>query len=238
LNHIINNRSNTKSGRNDLANVLMKELGGAQSTPEDNRLMIDEMKFMMSAGYFPISSTLSIFWHLIGRHPDYLIKIKKEIRDLPDDYKFTEHFYRNIPVTASAVFETMRLYPVAFSLWRKSKIECKIKGFVIPKGKAVCISLFNIHRNPKFWNDPNIFIPERFTEAESKNRPKHFFTPFGWGSRKCIGDHYAMMIIFLTIIKSLRKYEINILPGQKLEVKSIAIICPKKVLAKVSLREM
>ena len=234
---IVNERKRLSLEKNDLAQVLVDSLASETSSAKDRRLMLDEMKTMLAGGYFPISCSLSMFWHVIGHHPDYLLKIKKEIRQLPQNYQFNEHFYNDFPVTTKAIFEVMRLYPVAFSIWRKANVKCVIHGFEIPKGKTVCISLFNIHRNSKFWDHPDEFKPERFNDNESKKRPKHYFMPFGWGNRKCIGDHYAMMMMFLTIIRSLQTYDINILPGQKLEVKSAALMCPKKVLAKLNFKK-
>ena len=232
LNSIVKEKSNSNINKNDVADVLIESLSGPKASKEDKRLMLDEMKTMLAGGYFPIACSLSMFWYVIGQHPDYLLKLQDEVRNLPSNYEFTEHFYKDFPITTSAIFEAMRLYPVAFSIWRKSKIACNIDGIVIPKGKTICISLYNIHRNPKFWKDPNKFIPERFNDADSENRPKHHFMPFGWGNRKCIGDHYAMMIIFLTVIKTLKKFNIEIIPTDKLEVKSAALMCPKKVLSK------
>jgi cytochrome P450 len=232
---IIQERANSDKNRDDLANALISALGGPNSTRQDRRLMLDEMKTMLAGGYFPIACSLSMFWHVIGENPSYLQKIKDEVRSKPIDYVFNECFYQDFPVTSSAIFEAMRLYPVAFSIWRKAKIKCNIDGYIIPKGKTVCVSLFNVHRNPKFWNDPNKFMPERFNQEESKNRPKHHFMPFGWGNRKCIGDNYSMMIIFLSVIKTLMRYDVEIIPAPKLVVKSAALMCPEKVEARIKL---
>ena len=233
LNSIINERANSHANRDDLADTLIKALGKPESIAEDRRLMLDEMKTMLAGGYFPISCSLSMFWYAMGQNPNYFAKIKEEVRNLPKDYKFNIEFYQDFPKITSAILETMRLYPVAFSIWRKSIKKCNILGFDIPKGKTICISLFNVHRNPEFWNEPNKFKPERFNKLNSKNRPKHHFMPFGWGNRKCIGDHYAMMVIFLTIIKTLMRFDVEIVPTEKLEVKTAALLCPKKVDARI-----
>lgn len=232
---IVRNRLRLKELRNDLADTLINTLGNPKASSNDQRLMLDEMKTMLAGGYFPVACCLSVFWHVLGQHPGYFSKLKKEIRSKPIGYNFTEHFYRDFPITTKVIFETMRLYPVAFSIWRKSKIEQNIDGLCISKGKTICISIFNIHRNPKFWEDPDKFNPERFDEARSRNRPRHHFMPFGWGNRNCIGDNYAMMIIYLTIIRIIQKFDIEILPVQELKVKSAPLISPKKVYAKVSL---
>lgn len=235
LEPIIDKHIKQNSSKNDLVNILLNGLGNPNLTAKNRRLVIDEMMTMMAGGYFPISSALSLFWFTMGKHPKYLTKMENEIRSLPKDYEFSERFYNDFPITSSVIFESMRLYPAAFSIWRKSKIECEINGYVIPKGKSICISLFNIHRNPKFWDNPDDFIPERFNYSESKERPKHYFMPFGWGGRKCIGDHYAVMIIFLTVIKIIKNYNVSVIKSNKLEVKPLAIICPKKVEAKIEI---
>lgn len=234
LKPIVQNRLGLKELKNNFAYTLIKTLGKPDAPNSDQRLMLDEMKTMLAGGYFPVACSLSIFWHVLGQHPEYFLKLSKEIRSKPIGYNFAEHFYRDFPITTKVILETMRLYPVAFSIWRKSKIDQNIDGLFIPKGKTICISIFNIHRNPTLWEQPDRFIPERFDEEKSRSRASHHFMPFGWGNRSCIGDNYAMMVIYLTIIRIIQKFDVEILPRQELKVKSAPLISPKKVYAKVS----
>lgn len=234
LEQIISDRNKNDKKAIDMAGVLMEALDkDPDSTDYEKRIMLDEMKTMLAGGYFPVSCSLSMIWYTLGAYPEYLQKMKDEIRSLPNNYEFTPGFYKDFPITTSIIFEVMRLYPVAFSIWRKAKVDFKTQGYIIPKGKSICISLFNIHRHPEYWDSPNSFLPERFMDSGLNERPPHHFMPFGWGNRKCIGDHYAIMIIFLTIIRSLQKLEVTVI-HEPLKVRRAALICPKRIKAEIS----
>ncbi|MBT8288759.1 MAG: cytochrome P450 [Bacteroidia bacterium] len=230
LEKIINEMDCEQPNRDSMGCVLKNALGTKSSSSYDRRVMFDEMRTMLAGGYFPVSCSLSMIWYALGENPEYLDKMTREVRQKPVDYKFTADFYKDFPVTSACIFEAMRLYPIAFSIWRKAKIEFHTQGYTIPKNKSVCISLFNIHRHPEFWDDPEEFKPERFMDTQSRKRPKHHYVPFGWGNRKCIGDHYAIMIIFLTIIRTLQQFDLKII-HEPLKVRRAALICPKRVLA-------
>jgi len=233
LKDIIEHRESEKYEMDDMAGALIQALGGKASSKYKERIMLDEMKTMLAGGYFPISCSLSMIWYALGENPKYYEKMRQEIQSKPVNYKFHQNFYQDFPITSSIVFEAMRMYPVAFSIWRKAKVDFTTHGFIIPKGKSICISLFNIHRHPEFWENPNSFLPERFMNSESKERPRHHFMPFGWGNRKCIGDHYAIMIIFLTLIRTVQRFNVKIY-HEPLKVRRAALICPKRVNAKIS----
>ncbi|TXG38668.1 cytochrome P450 [Seonamhaeicola maritimus] len=233
LSPLLSKRLKSKRVKPDLIHALLQGLGSPDLFSKNRRLIIDEMKTMLAGAYFPTSSTLSLFWLMMGQNPKCFQKIKHEIKNTPEGYTFTSRFYKDFPETTKALFETMRLYPSAFSIWRKTKQKCTIKGYVFPKGKSVCISMLNIHRNPKYWKNPEEFNPERFNEINSKNRPKHYFMPFGWGPRKCIGDYFSIMVMHLAIIKILGKFDVEIIENQKLIPRPLAILCPDKVIAKI-----
>ena len=91
------------------------------------------------------------------------------------------------------------------------------------------ISIFNIHRHPDFWNDPDVLNPERFGAEEMSKRPKHCFMPFGWGNRNCIGDNYAMLIIFNAITRIVKNYQFSILPQSGLQLRNAPLMCPRTV---------
>lgn len=225
-----------ESKKSDMASVLIKALGTKTSSGFQRRVMLDEMKTMLAGGYFPISCSLSMIWYALGKYPDYYDKLKMEIASKPKDYQFNQNFYQDFPITTAIIFEVMRLYPVAFSIWRKAKNNFETNGYLIPKGKSICVSIFNVHRHPKMWKDPDEFRPERFMNSDAKKRPKHHFMPFGWGSKKCIGDHYAMMVVFLTLIRTIQHYDIHII-HEPLKVRKAALICPKKIMASIKLNK-
>lgn len=233
LEQVIDQNKDRSEEYSDLVQTLTRALGHEKSTDFEKTLLIDELKTMLAGGYFPVTCALSLIFYSLGGNPSNYAEIKQEIRSKPKAYRFTPNFYNDFPKTTASIFEAMRLYPAAFSIWRKAKCDFSISGYTIPKGKSVCISLFNVHRHPDYWTDPDEFNPDRFLSEESKRRPKHAFMPFGWGNRKCIGDHYAMMIIYLTVIRSLNLYEIDII-HEPLKVRRAALICPKRVLARVN----
>jgi len=235
LNPILDNRLKLRTRKHDMLNALIKEINGPTIAFGKRRLILDEMKTIMGAN-FANACALSMFWHVMGQHPDHLKEIVNEIRATPEDYRFSDHFYRDFPLTNNAIMEVLRLYPVAYSNWRKSVTDNIINGYLIPKGKTICVSLYNLHRNPEIWDRPNEFIPSRFDDEKIRNQPAHYFTPFGRGSRKCFGEHYAIMITFLTVIKVLQRFDIEILCKTELDLKPIALMCPKSVNAKVKVK--
>lgn len=224
------------SNNEDMASVLIKALGTKTASDYQKRVMLDEMKTMLAGGYFPVSCSLSMIWYALGKFPEYFDKMKKEIVSKPKDYQFYHDFYQDFPTTSAIIFEVMRLYPVAFSIWRKAKNDFETGGYLIPKGKSICISIFNVHRHPNIWEDPDVFNPERFMNSKGNKRPKHHFMPFGWGSKKCIGDHYAIMVIFLTLIRAIQRYDIQVI-DKPLEVRKAALLCPKKIMAEIGINK-
>lgn len=233
---IIAQRRGNGNNNNDLTATLINALGDPSASETDKRLMLDEMKTMLIGGYFPVACNLSLFWYVLGQYPEYLKHLYREVENIPFDYKFDPHFYKDFPILTKTLYETMRLLPATFSIWRKSKFDQMVNGVRIPKGKVICLSILNMNRNPKIWESPDEFDPERFNKENIKQRPKHYFMPFGWGNRKCIGDHYAMLVVYLTIIRIIQKFNITIIPNQELELKKAPLMSPKKLYAKVQLK--
>ena len=156
----------------NMAYVLNSNLGGHNQNSLKKRLMIDEMKTMLGGLHFPICSSLSMYWHTLSRNIRYYDWIKEEIHNIPKNYVFNTRFYDDFPRTTATIFEAMRLNPIAFSIWRKAKVDFNTQGITIPKGKSVCISLYNIHRHPEFWNEPDRFDPTRFLPERAKTHKR------------------------------------------------------------------
>lgn len=88
------------------------------------------------------------------------------------------------------VKETMRLYPSVPIMGRATVQETELSnGLILPKATQITIHVFDIHRNPKFWDSPEEFKPERFSPENSQNRHTYAYIPFSAGQRNCIGKN-------------------------------------------------
>lgn len=87
--------------------------------------------------------------------------------------------------------EALRKYPPVPNLTRKAIKPFKFpdSNFTLAKGLQVVIPVYGIHNDPKYWSEPEKFIPERFTEEEKRKRPQYAYIPFGAGPRLCIGKN-------------------------------------------------
>ncbi|XP_017867894.1 PREDICTED: cytochrome P450 4p1-like [Drosophila arizonae] len=99
--------------------------------------------------------------------------------------------------------ETMRLYPSAPSISRQTTKDTELaNGLILPANAQIVLNMYELHRNPKYWNSPEEFQPERFLPENSKDRHTYAYMPFSAGQRNCIGQKYAMLEIktFMTVI--------------------------------------
>jgi cytochrome P450 len=105
----------------------------------------------------------------------------------------------------------MRLFPPAYISDRVCIEDDQYAGFDIPAGTIVLIFYYGMHRDPKHWNDPSTFRPERFfRNSIEKERTKAFF-PFGSGPRLCIGNSFALAEMAIFLHRFLRRFEVK--PG-------------------------
>lgn len=89
----------------------------------------------------------------------------------------------------------MRLYPSVPGMGRETIEETELEnGLILPKGAQIVIHNFDVHRNPKYWDSPEEFRPERFTPENSQNRHTYAYIPFSAGQRNCIGKESSFLI--------------------------------------------
>ena len=149
------------------------------------------------------------------------------IDDVPN-LKYTEH----------VLAESMRLYPPAWAVGRYAIEDHELGGFAIPKGSTVLSSQYILHRDPRFWDRPTEFLPERW-EAQSVKEAgqKNIYYPFGGGVRRCIGESFAWAEGILLLATFARKWKLELIPGQRIEPKPMITLRPKyAVRMKISAR--
>jgi cytochrome P450 len=123
--------------------------------------------------------------------------------------------------------ESMRLYPPAFGLGRESIEECEVGGFRMPAKTQVFMFQWATQRDPRYFDQPAEFQPERWTEEFSNSLPKYAYFPFGGGPRFCIGNSFAMMEIILVLATIGQRYRLALAPNQKVELMPAMSLRPR-----------
>jgi len=102
----------------------------------------------------------------------------------------------------------MRLYPPAYYIDRESIVEDEIDGYTIPKNTMLLLAIYELHRDERFWEAPEDFMPERFDPSNKKDYSDYYF-PFGAGPRMCVGNNFAMQEMIVTVAELLRNYKLE-----------------------------
>ncbi|XP_055540139.1 cytochrome P450 4d8-like [Wyeomyia smithii] len=212
-----------------LLNVTVE---GKPLSREDIREEVDTFMF---EGHDTTTSGISFtMWHL-AKYQDIQQRVYEEIiRVLGKDKtagQLTNMQIQELEYLDMVVKESLRLMPPVPFIGRTLVEDMEMNGIIIPAGTTISIKIYNIHRNPKIWPNPEKFEPERFSKSNESTRGPYDYIPFSAGSRNCIGQRYAMMELKVTLIKLLANYKI--LPGESManmKVKSDLVLRPDTVI--------
>ena len=187
----------------------------------------DEVMSLLIAGHETTANTLSWLWYLLGQHPDVVTKIEGEVDSVLDGRSPTITDFPKLIYCNKVIKEAMRLYPSAWSISRRALADDDIGGYHIPEGAVVALSPYTLHRNPEFWPEPEKFDPERFTPAQEAARHRYAYVPFGAGSRKCIGDQFALMESIIILPMILQKFQLQLVPDHPIAEHALVTLRPK-----------
>ncbi len=208
IQEIIEERKTSKEEINDLLNMLLEtryeDTGESMSIEQ----LVDEIKVLFIAGHETTANALTFTLHLLGRNPEVQQKIFDEITEIESQTEDIIEQLQKMIYTNAVLNESMRLYPPAWITDRQNIEDDSLAQFKIKKGTLIGVSFYELHRNPKYWNNPDEFIPERFL-GEQKKESMQYFYPFGAGPRMCIGTGFAIYEMCLTISQIVKKYIIK-----------------------------
>jgi cytochrome P450 len=121
--------------------------------------------------------------------------------------------------------ETMRLYPPAYAVGREAIEETEIGGYHVPKGTQLFAFQWVTHRDPRYFEEPDAFKPERWINGDTA--PKYAYFPFGGGPRQCIGNYFAMMEVVLLLATIGQRFRFKLDPDHTVEVLPVLSLRPK-----------
>ena len=135
--------------------------------------------------------------------------------------------FKNLKYTEMVFSESMRLYPPAWGLGRRALVDVVIGEYLIPAGSLVLMSQYVMHRDERYYPDPERFDPERFTPEAQAGRPKYAYFPFGGGARQCIGESFAWMEGVLLLATLAQKWRFELVKGHPVEPEAVITLRPK-----------
>jgi cytochrome P450 len=215
IRRIIRERRASREDRGDLLSMLLaavdEEGGGTGMTDEQAR---DEAITLFNAGHDTTASSLTWTWYLLAKHPDVEAAVRDEALGALQGRAAT---YADLPAlayTACVVKESMRLYPPTWALIpRVAAQSVTIGGYELPKGAWVYIYPWVLHRDGRFFADPERFEPERFKPDRAALIPQHAYIPFGAGPHVCIGNTFATMEMVLALATIVTQRRLTLPPG-------------------------
>jgi len=173
-----------------------------------DRQLIHNLNTFFIAGHETTAGAVSSALHLLADHPDHQQKVFDEIirvcgYDAPTYDQLKEMDYLH-----NCLKETLRLFPPAPVMVRKAKQDIVVNGFNIPKDSTLGLWVYTIHRDPKYWENPDTFDPDRFRDENKHKRHRYAWIPFSLGPRQCIGNNLALMEMKMMIIRVVQKFQI------------------------------
>jgi len=236
-NMIKEHRDDEKKGtqQGDLLYTLLQaqdiEAGIGRMTDSQLR---DEVMTIFLAGHETTANALTWTLYLLSKNPRVESKLYEElcsilgnnsnngkdriptIEDIPK-LEYTEKVFR----------ESMRLYPPAWTIGRQVISDYRVDKYIIPAGSIILMSQYVMHRNPRYFSDPDSFNPDRWSKEMKSNLPRFSYFPFGGGIRGCVGEPFAWIEGILVIATICHRWKMHHDPEHKVGLKPLITLRPK-----------
>jgi cytochrome P450 len=200
----------------------------------------DEFLTLFSAGYETIGEALTWTWYLLSQHPEVEAKFLGELREVLRGRIPGSDDLPKLAYTGMILAESMRLYPPTWIFIRMARQDAVLpSGFTIPAGSKLYLCQYVMHRNARYWPNPERFDPERFAEPAKKGRPQFAYFPFGGGVRVCIGEAFAKMECILALASIAQRFTLTLVPGQTVVPKPHMTLRPRNgIMMRIHMRNL
>ncbi|MGI5328638.1 cytochrome P450 [Actinomadura nitritigenes] len=212
---LVAERAGAAAGGEDALSRLIVSAEAEADPRVGRRRLRDELVTLLLAGHETTASTLGWTFHLLGRHPRILARLREEVVANLGDRAPGADDLRGLVYTTMVLQEAMRLYPPVWILTRVALADDEVGGYRVPAGKDVLICPYTLHRHPRFWDAPERFDPERFRPERSGAQPAFAYLPFGAGPRFCVGSHLGMLEATIVLAMVVRELRLEPVPGHE-----------------------
>ncbi|XP_075558249.1 cytochrome P450 3A41-like [Dermacentor variabilis] len=198
---------------------------------------------VMTAGYETVSSNASNCVFCLAKYPEVQEKVRKEADAAYEKHgEFSYDAVGDLPYTMQVISEALRLYsPVVAFTSRQAACDYSYKDMILPKGLSIMACTQQIHMDPRYWDRPEEFDPDRFSPEQKASRDPLAFQPFGIGPRNCVGMKLAQLEIALIVANLVHRFRLHLgsrHENGELELKTQSIIASPKIGVWVSVEKI
>lgn len=214
------------SARDDLVSILMRLQDEESGVEMSDQELLDQIVTLFIAGHDTSSNALSWTFYLLARHPEVAERLVAEVQAVVGEGTPTYEHLPKLTYVTQVLNESMRLYPPVYSFGRQNLEEDQLGPYRIPKKTQMYMVVYQLHRHPDYWEEPDVFNPDRFAPGRPKPHPGAFF-PFGLGPRICLGKTFSMLEMTLLLATLMRRFEFRLPEGHRVELGPLVTLGPK-----------
>ncbi len=215
IRRFIHDRRMTSERPHDLLSLLLAAVDQEGHPLRDEEIR-DQLTTILLAGHETTANALTWAWFLLSQWPKVRAEMAHELATVVGDRLPNAADIAHLRYTKMIWDETLRLYPPAWLLHtRVSRSEDRLpSGALLHQGSRIFLSPWSLHRNPRWFPEPNRFDPDRFSVEANRQRLAFSYVPFGAGGRHCLGESFAELegVLILTTLAS--KVRLRLVDGQ------------------------
>jgi cytochrome P450 len=211
---MIADRRRSPEDRGDLLSILLEAQDADDGSRMSDRQVRDEAMTLFLAGHETTAVALSWTWYLLAQHPEVDARLGDELHAVLGAHAPTVADLPRLKYADMIVSEAMRLYPPAYAIGRQAARPTEVSGHPLSRGVIVIVPAWVVHRDRRWFEDPEAFRPDRWAGDLARRLPRFAYFPFGGGPRQCIGNAFAMMEAVLLLATIAQRFRLTMEPGQ------------------------
>jgi cytochrome P450 len=213
--------------RGDMLSILLRAQDEDDGTIMSDLQVRDEAMTLFVAGHETTATTLTWAWYFLSQYPEIDAELAAEVQAVLGGRTPTAADVPNLRFTKMVIDETLRLYPAVPALGREPVKDCEIGGYPIAKGTQLMMGMWTLHRDARFFDEPDEFRPHRWADGLAERLPRFAYLPFGGGPRQCIGSSFALMEAILVLATIAQRFRLTLAPGEVVETWVAPTVRPK-----------
>ncbi len=208
-------RRQSGEDRGDLLSILLQAQDADDGSRMTDQQVRDEAMTLFLAGHETTAVALSWTFYLLAQHHDVDKRLATELENVLGGRAPSVADLPGLRYTEMIVNESMRLYPPAYGIGRQAAKPTEVAGHHIGARTIVIMPTWTVHRDARWFPEPEAFRPERWADDLARRLPRFAYFPFGGGPRQCIGNSFSTMEAILILAAIAQRFRLVLEPGQR-----------------------